>query len=211
MAAAVTTRLKLATGICLVAQRDVFQTAKQVASLDVLSGGRFLFGVGAGWNAPELADHGTAFDERFAVMRERIAAMKQLWGAEKAEYHGDHVDFAPSYAWPKPLQQPHPPIHMGGAGITEIRRAVAYCDGWVPLYSENETAPLALVPKLQEALAAAGRGADRFELTLYFCPPTEEVVAKCQEAGATRVLFPLPSLPESEALAVLDGYAKRIA
>jgi len=210
LAAAVTTRLKLATGICLVPQRDVFQTAKQVASLDVFSGGRFLFGVGAGWNAPEVEDHGTPFAQRFEVLRERILAMKRLCTEEKAEYHGAHVDFGPTYAWPKPAQQPHPPIHMGGAGLTAIRRAVACCNGWVPLYSEDEKAPLALLPRLQEALSAAGRDADAFELSLYFCPPTAEVVEKCRAAGATRVLFPLPSAAENETLHTLDGYAKLI-
>ncbi len=124
VAAAATSTLKLATGICLVPQRDVLQTAKQVASLDLFSGGRFLFGIGGGWNQPEIENHGTIHSERFAVMRERIEAMKALWSEEKAEYHGKYVDFGPAYAWPKPVQKPHPPIHVGGAGLRAIRRAV---------------------------------------------------------------------------------------
>jgi len=211
MAAAVTEHLKLGTGICLVPQRDVFQTAKQVASLDRFSGGRFLFGVGGGWNVPEIENHGTDASQRFGVMRERIEAMKQLWTEEQAEYHGKHVDFGPAYAWPKPLQQPHPPIHVGGAGLRAIRRAVRYGDGWIPLMSGGDDDPVALVPQLREQLEAAGRDPAAFEVTIYFCPPAAEVVERCREGGVTRVLFPAPSLPEAELLPVLDGYAKLFA
>jgi probable F420-dependent oxidoreductase len=208
MAAAVTERLRLGTGICLVPQRDVFQTAKQVASLDLYSGGRFLFGVGGGWNRPEIEHHGTAFEQRFAVMRERIEAMKLLWTEEKAEYHGDHVDFGPSYAWPKPAQRPHPPIHVGGAGLRAIRRAVRYGDGWIPLMSLGDDDPIALLPRLREELERAGRDASGFEVTLYFCPPDPDVVKRAEEAGITRVLFPLASVPRDAALAALDTFAK---
>ncbi|MCZ6823537.1 MAG: LLM class F420-dependent oxidoreductase [Deltaproteobacteria bacterium] len=210
VAAAVTSTLKLATGICLVPQRDVLQTAKQVASLDLFSGGRFLFGVGAGWNQPEIENHGTIHAERFAVMRERIEAMKVLWSEEKAEYHGKYVDFGPAYAWPKPVQKPHPPIHVGGAGLRAIRRAVRYGDGWVPLMSGGDDDPVALLPKLHEQLRAAGRPLEGFEVTIYFCPPNPETVKRFADGGIDRVLFPLPSVPEAEALGVLDGYAKLI-
>lgn len=208
MAAAVTERLKVATGICLVPQRDVFQTAKQVASLDHLSGGRFLFGVGGGWNRPEIENHGTDFSKRFAVMRERIEAMKQLWTEEKAEYHGQHVDFGPSYAWPKPAQKPHPPVHVGGAGLRAIRRAVRYGDGWVPLMSGGDDDPIALLPTLREELAKAGRDAAAFETTLYLCPPDPALLERAAEAGIDRVLFPLGSDPRGAALATLDAFAK---
>jgi alkanesulfonate monooxygenase SsuD/methylene tetrahydromethanopterin reductase-like flavin-dependent oxidoreductase (luciferase family) len=143
-------------------------------------------------------------------MRERVEAMVQLWTQEKAEYHGEHVDFGPSYAWPKPVQEPHPPVHVGGAGLRAIRRAVRYGDGWVPLMATDENDPVTLLPRLREELAAAGRDADAFEVSVYFCPPSEEVVGRCGEAGITRVLFPVPSLPEDAVLGVLDGYAKRI-
>jgi probable F420-dependent oxidoreductase len=208
LAAAATTRLKLATGICLVPQRDVFQTAKQVASLDLFSGGRFLFGVGGGWNRPEIANHGTDPARRFAVMRERIEAMQRLWSDERAEYHGEHVDFGPCYAWPKPLQRPHPPIHVGGAGLRAIRRAVRYGDGWVPLMGAGADDPVALLPRLREALATADRDGAAFEVSIYFCPPDPAVVDRCREGGIDRVLFPVPSRPEGEVRAVLDGYAK---
>jgi probable F420-dependent oxidoreductase len=202
MMAAVTKRLRLGTGICLVPQRDVFQTAKQVASLDVFSGGRFLFGVGAGWNQPELEDHGTAFGERFAVMRERIEAMKLLWTEEKAEYHGDHVDFSPAYAWPKPIQQPHPPIHVGGAGPPAIRRAVRYGDGWIPLWADG--APLGLMPELRSRARDAGRDPDSLPVTIYWCPAEPGALERCREAGVARVLLMLASVGEADALRELD-------
>src|SRR5437667_8341523 len=131
-AAVATTRLKVGTGVCLVAQRDPIQTAKLVASIDQVSGGRFLFGIGGGWNAEEMADHGTAFATRFKLMRERIAAMKEIWTKPEAEYHGDLVDFPPMMAWPKPVQKPHPPVIVGGAFPYAARRALSYGDGWNP-------------------------------------------------------------------------------
>jgi probable F420-dependent oxidoreductase len=208
MAAAATNTLKLATGICLVPQRDVFQTAKQVASLDALSGGRFLFGVGGGWNQPEIENHGTPYGKRFGVMRERIEAMKQLWSEKTAEYHGEHVDFGPCYAWPKPIQKPHPPIHVGGAGLRAIRRAVRYGDGWVPLMGTGEDDPVSLIPELHAQLRAAGRSAEGFETTIYFCPPDPDTVKRCADGGIDRLLFPCGSVGRDETLATLDTYAK---
>jgi probable F420-dependent oxidoreductase len=137
-AAAATTHLRVATGVCLVQQRDPIQTAKLVASLDQLSGGRFLFGVGSGWNAEEMADHGTPFRSRHRIARERIEAMQLIWTQEKAEYHGAFVSFDPMMAWPKPVQQPHPPIIVGGAFPYGARRAIRYGDGWVPHASRPE-------------------------------------------------------------------------
>ncbi|MFQ5513332.1 MAG: LLM class F420-dependent oxidoreductase [Myxococcota bacterium] len=206
MAAAVTTRLRIATGICLVPQRDVFQTAKLVATLDQFSGGRFLFGVGGGWNRPEIEDHGTPFAERFAVMRERIEAMQQLWTQEKAEYHGKYVDFTPCCAWPKPAQNPHPPIHVGGAGVPALRRTIRYGDGWVPLWNDGENAPLPLLPRLRELAEQHGRDVERLEVSIYFCPPDPDTVERCREAGITRVLFPLGAMGRDATLAQLDRY-----
>jgi probable F420-dependent oxidoreductase len=131
-AAAVTKTLLLGTGICLIAQRDAIQTAKQVASLDQVSGGRFLFGVGNGWNEDEMANHGTAFASRHKLARERIEAMKVIWTESKAEYHGELVNFEPMMAWPKPVQKPHPPIIVGGAFPYGARRALHYGNGWMP-------------------------------------------------------------------------------
>ncbi len=208
IAAVATSRIKLGTGICLVPQRDVFQTAKQVASLDRYSEGRFLFGIGAGWNQPELENHGTPHSERFDVMREKTEAMIQLWTQEPSEYHGKFVDFAPCHSWPKPLQTPHPPVHVGGVGPRAIRRAVAYGDGWIPLMGYGAADPVPQIPRLHEALDAAGRSAQNFEVSIYFCPPDAETVARCMEAGVTRVLFPAPSAARGEVLKALDGFAE---
>ncbi len=209
-AAAATTTLKLGSGICLVPQRDVFQTAKQVASLDLYSGGRFLFGVGGGWNQPEVENHGIPHRDRFVIMREKIEAMIQLWTEEQAEYHGKFVDFSPCHTWPKPVQSPHPPVHVGGMGPAAIRRAVRYGDGWIPLMGAGEDDPLKLIPQLHRALEDAGRDVESFEVSIYFCPANAEVVERCSQAGATRVLFGSPSGPAEELLPALDTLAELI-
>src|SRR6478672_10326087 len=131
-AASATERILLATGICLVIQRDPIITAKEVASLDRLSGGRFLFGVGAGWNLDEMENHGTNPERRFSLMRERVEAMKEIWTAEEPSYHGRHVDFDPIWSWPKPVQDPHPPVLVGGNGPTVEDRVLRFGDGWMP-------------------------------------------------------------------------------
>src|SRR5580704_10671369 len=132
-AAAVTKTLKVATGVCLVQQRDVIQTAKLVASLDQVSGGRFLFGIGGGWNQDEMENHGTVFATRFLRVRESIEAMKEIWTKPEAEYHGEIVSFDPVFTWPKPVQKPHPPILVGGGFPQGARRAIRYGDGWLPI------------------------------------------------------------------------------
>jgi len=209
-AAAATTTLKLGSGICLVPQRDVFQTAKQVASLDLYSGGRFLFGIGGGWNQPEVENHGIPHRDRFVIMREKVEAMKELWVEEQAEYHGKFVDFTPVHVWPKPVQSPHPPIHVGGMGPAAIRRAVRYGDGWIPLMGEGDADPLALIPRLHESLEQAGRDPKRFEITIYFCPPDPAVLERCRAAGVTRVLFGAPSKQRDELLPALDAWLEWI-
>ncbi len=160
-AAAATTRLRVATGVCLVVQRDPIQTAKQVASLDQVSGGRFLLGIGAGWNAEEMADHGTDFTSRFEVMRERVEAMRLIWTKSKPEYHGKFVEFPPMMTWPKPVQKPHPPVLVGGAFPYGARRAIAYGDGWVP--HARRPAYGDVLGKLPEfrAMCAGGRARPR--------------------------------------------------
>jgi probable F420-dependent oxidoreductase len=207
-AAAATTTLKLGSGICLVPQRDVFQTAKQVASLDLYSGGRFLFGIGGGWNQPELENHGIPHRHRFVIMREKVEAMIQLWTEEQAEYHGKFVNFSACHVWPKPVQSPHPPIHVGGAGPASIRRAVRYGNGWIPLMGVGDADPLLLIPGLHRALEETGRAVEDFEITIYFCPADLEVVKRCEDAGVTRVLFGAPSVAEGELVPALDALAE---
>ena len=209
MAAEATETLLLGTSICLVVQRDPIQLAKQVASLDALSGGRLQLGVGGGWNPLEIANHGTDFAKRLAVMRERIDAMKEIWTKDVAEFHGEYVDFGPMYAWPKPAQKPHPPIHVA-ANAKGLGRVVAQGDGWFPILNEeNENEVYDNIPVLRERLQKAGRDADSVEVSVYMCPQDEGVIERCREHGVGRVIFLLQPegrdtvLPEIDRLAEL--------
>ena len=207
-AAAVTTRLQVATGICLVVQRDPIQTAKQVASLDQVSGGRFLFGIGAGWNAEEMADHGTEFKSRFAVMRERVEAMKAIWTKSKPEYHGTHVEFPPMMTWPKPVQKPHPPVIVGGSFPYGARRAIAYGDGWVPHVRRPEYGEvLGFLPEFRKMAMEAGRDPAALPITVWGTPDDATNVKRYQDEGAARFVFSLPSAKADEILPVLDRLA----
>src|ERR1700730_12272647 len=161
--------IKVGTGICLVVQRAPIHTAKQVASLDHLSNGRFLFGIGAGWNREEMANHGTDFSTRWKLMRERVEAMKASWTQDVAEYHGEMGDFAPMWSWPKPIQKPHPPVILGGSGPKILNRVVAYADGWMP----NRCDALGRREELRELARAAGRG--DIPVTVYPKPAREEL------------------------------------
>ena len=206
--AATTTTLRLGTGITLVVERDPIHTAKEVASLDVLSGGRVLFGVGAGWNLEEMADHGTDPDRRFGLMRERVEAMKAVWTSEVAEYHGDQVSFGPMYQNPKPVQSPHPPVHVGGVAPGGLRRAVAYGDGWIPIGGRTRVDGKELSALRAEACAAAGRDPATLEVSIYYAPPDPAVLANLAEHGIERAAFAVPSAPRDEVLPVLDRYAE---
>jgi probable F420-dependent oxidoreductase len=204
-AAAVTTRLKVATGICLVVQRDPLQTAKSVATLDRVSNGRFLFGIGAGWNAEEMRNHGTEFKTRLSLMRERVLAMKELWTQAKPEFHGKFVEFAPVMTWPKPVQKPHPPIHVGGGFPRAAERAIDYGDGWMPIFGRDEI--LERIPEVRERVHAAGRDPDKFEISIFAAPPQPELLARARGAGVTRCVFGLPPAKAEEVLPLLDRYA----
>jgi probable F420-dependent oxidoreductase len=202
-AAAVTTTLKLGTGVCLVIQRDTIQTAKLVASLDQVSGGRFLFGIGGGWNVEEIENHGTRFETRMKKMREQIAAMKEIWTKNTAEYHGDLVSFAPMMAWPKPVQKPHPPVILGGAFPWAARRAVRYGDGWYPNASSGN--PDEYLPKFREMAREAGR--DPLPVTLGGAPEDADRLKHFRDMGVVRVNFPLLSETADEILPRLDRIA----
>jgi probable F420-dependent oxidoreductase len=205
MAAQATRDILLGTSICLVVQRDPIQLAKQIATLDAFSGGRFQLGVGGGWNPLEMANHGTDYNERIAIMDERIDAMKRIWADEKAEYHGKHVDFGPIYAWPKPAQKPHPPIHVAVNLPKGMRRVVRQGDGWFPLLQNGDpSSVIDQLPALREALGAAGRDPGSVETSVYICPPDQEVVGRLRDAGVERAIFLLDPLPRDEALAQLD-------
>src|SRR6266542_4407373 len=178
-AAAATERLRVATGICLVVERDPITTAKEVASLDRLSGGRFLFGVGAGWNVEEMANHGTDAGRRFGVMRERIEAMKAIWTEDEASYHGRYVDVDPIWSWPKPLQEPHPPIIVGGNGEHVLDRVIAYGDEWMPNRIESVDELPARIDRLGQMVAEAGREAPAIGL---YAAPAEAAEMDSYEA-----------------------------
>jgi probable F420-dependent oxidoreductase len=205
-AAAVTTELKLATGICLVVQRDPIATAKEVATLDRICGGRFMFGVGAGWNREEMANHGTDPGTRFSLMRERVEAMKAIWTREEAEYHGRHVSFDPIWQWPKPLQEPHPPVLLGGNGPKVLDRVVSFADGWMPNWGLQTNEELIdRVGELQRLASEAGRG--RIPVTVYAARAKLEVLAPLAEAGVERAVLWIPPAPRDEVAPRLERLA----
>jgi len=203
-AALASTTLRVGTGICLVVQRDPIHTAKQVASLDVLSNGRFLFGIGAGWNREEMADHGTDFPTRWRLMRERVEAMKAMWTQDEAEYHGEVVDFGPMWCWPKPVQRPHPPVILGGSGPNVLKRVVAYGDGWMP----NRGEVIGRMPELKTMAEAAGRG--NIPVTVYPKADASEL-EQFALAGVDRCIFYVPPDGRDQALARLDELTRLVA
>lgn len=203
-AASATTTLKLATGICLVAQHDPIVLAKQTATLDLLSGGRFIFGVGYGWNRPEAEHHGTAFEARRDTLRERVLAVQALWTEDEASFDGEHVSFAPSWSWPKPVQEPHPPVLLGAAlGERTLREIVEFADGWMPIGASAAEEGL---PQLRRAAEDHGRDPDSLSVTVYGTRPDPERLAALAEIGVERTVLWLPSADEGEALDVLERY-----
>jgi len=206
-AASVTSEIKLGTGITLVAQRDPIWTAKEVASLDHLSGGRVIFGVGYGWNKEEMAHHGIPYGERRSIMREKILMMKALWTQEEASFDGERLQLEKSWAWPKPVQTPHPPIVMGGApGPKTLRDIVDYCDGWIPLAGRHDIA--GQVEAVRAAVADAGRDPDTFEVTAHGVKLDQ--LDTLEAAGVDRVVFTLPPLGDDVVFAKLDEWQRAI-
>src|SRR3954470_5669721 len=201
-AAATTTTLRLGFGIMLLPQRDPITTAKAVASLDVVSGGRVEIGLGAGWNVPEIENHGTPFDRRFGVMRERAEAMKAIWTEDEASYHGRHVDFDPIWSWPKPVQKPHPPIIIGGNGERVLDRVIAFGDEWMPNRIESVDELRARIDRLGEMAADAGREAPT--IGLYAAPAEATEMESYEAIGVSRYVLFVPPVPRSEAEARLD-------
>ncbi len=210
-AAAVTTRLKLATGICLVIQRDTIQTAKLVASLDQVSKGRFLFGIGCGWNAEEIEDHGTVYETRALKMREQIEAMKEIWTKDQPEYRGTIVNFPPMTTWPKPVQTPHPPVIVGGAFRLAARRAIRYGDGLLPQApSAGSGSPEEFMPRLRQMAGEAGRDPQSLPVTLGGAPEDLDLLKRNRDLGIARMTVRLPPAKADEILPVLDRWANLI-
>jgi probable F420-dependent oxidoreductase len=205
-AAAATQTLRLGTGVSLVPQREPIATAKALASLDVLSHGRVLFGVGVGWIPEEIANHGIDPPTRWAVMDERVQAMRAIWTQDEAEYHGRHVDFGPIWSWPKPKQRPHPPILIGGAGKGVIRRVLAYGDEWMPHAGMPVEQLGARIRELQDTARAAGRDAD-IPVTVQGAEPDARALDELREVGVTRATLYAPSADADQVLRFLDDVA----
>ncbi|HVV10156.1 LLM class F420-dependent oxidoreductase [Amycolatopsis sp.] len=197
-AASVTDHLLLATGVALLVQRDVIHTANEVASLDMISNGRVIFGVGVGWNREEMRNHGTDPRTRGALINEQIEALKAIWTQDEAEFHGKHIDFDPIFAWPKPVQRPHPPIYVGGESPAALDRLLKHCDGWLP----REGTDVAELRRVRSWLAENGRPDVPF--TIFGAGRDRARLEQYAEAGVDRVTFMLPTRPESETLTALD-------
>jgi probable F420-dependent oxidoreductase len=203
VAAMASKTIRLATGICLLIQRDPIHTAKEVASVDLVSNGRFIFGVGAGWNREEMADHGVDFSTRWKLLREKVEAVKAIWTQEQAEYHGDMVNFGPMWSWPKPVQRPHPPVLLGGSGPKILERVVRYADGWMP----NRGDTIERIPELQEMARAAGR--EPIPVTVYPKPVAGEI-ERMAAAGVERCIYWVPADGRDQALTKLEELGRMI-
>jgi probable F420-dependent oxidoreductase len=208
-AAAATTSLKVATGICLVQQRDVIQTAKLVASIDRVSRGRFLFGIGGGWNQDEMENHGAVFETRFLRVRESIEAMKEIWTKDQAEYHGEIVKFDPIFANPKPVQKPYPPIIVGGGWPQGARRAIRYGDGWLPIISAEGLAKI--LPQYEAMAKEAGREVSAAPITAWHGKFEPDAVQRFRDLGVVRMVTTLPPAGAEKILPILDRCAEMMA
>lgn len=208
--AAVTTDVRLGSGIALVPQRDPIWLAHQVASLDVVSGGRFDFGIGFGWNIEEMANHGADTTRRRAVTRERMLAIKEIFTNDEAEFHGDHVDFDPIWSWPKPIQQPNPPIFIGASPTpVTFRHIVEYADGWIPISGRFPIEDR--IAELRRLAEDSGRNPAELMIGVYNAPAKPPVLASLREAGVDFILLSLESMPEEESLDTLGRYAELVA
>ena len=203
-AAAVTSRIKLGTGICLVIERDPIILAKECASLDMISGGRLILGLGAGWNVEEMENHGASFEHRWAIVREKVLAMKAIWTQDAAEFHGKHVDFDPIWSWPKPVQPGGPPIWLGANSKWVFDRVAEYCEGWMPIGGAGSGA----METMSAALEKRDRSIADLDVALFGAPADEEQANFRLEQGFTHLVFGLPQRSESEVLTHLDTIAK---
>jgi probable F420-dependent oxidoreductase len=207
-AAAVTEHLKLGTGICLIHEREPIALAKAVASLDMISAGRVLFGIGAGWNAEEIQNHGTPFADCWKITRERILAMREIWTLEAAELHGDYVNFDKLWSYPKPVQKGGPPVIIGANTKWAHRPVIEYGDGWMPIFGPKDLRDS--LTELKQLAEEAGRDISTIDLGVFGVPAKEEIINGLVEAGFERLIFWLPPAPEDEIVPRLDRYAKFI-
>jgi probable F420-dependent oxidoreductase len=207
--ATATTTLRLGTGISLVAQHDPLWLAKQIATLDVLSDGRVEFGIGYGWNREEMRSHGVAYGERRAMLREHVLTMRALWTEEEASFSGDFVHLEPSWAWPKPVQQPHPPIVMGGAaGPKTIAHIVEFCDGWMPIYGRYAITDA--IGRLREAAEDAGRDPATIEIGVFSAPGKPDRLEALRDAGVSRIVLFLPQESRDAAMKAIESHTQLV-
>lgn len=205
-AAAATERLLVGSGICLVIERDPITLAKEVASLDHVSGGRALLGIGAGWNLEEMENHGTDPARRWRRMRETIEAMKAIWANDEGEYHGELIDFDPIWQWPKPAQNPHPPVIIGGDGPTTLKRVARYGDGWMPIDGRNRDDFAPAIAELNDLAAEQGRGP--MSVSLFGSGPNPARIEKHAKAGVDRIVFLVPPAPADVVLPMVEERAR---
>ena len=203
--AAVTKTIMLGTGICLVIERDPIILAKEVASLDHLSGGRVLFGIGGGWNLEEMENHGTKPSIRWKILRERILAMKEIWTKDEAEFHGDYVNFDPIWSWPKPVAKPHPPIIVGGSGPRTLDRVLEWGDEWMPIGGRGGGELAAKIAELRSRAKAMGRG--HIPVSIFGARADPAAILELEEAGVDRCVFGLPPAPADRVLPIVERYA----
>ena len=189
-------------------QRDPIVTAKSIASLDLLSGGRFEFGIGGGWNVEEMENHGARYATRFKLMRERVLAMKEIWTQDEAEFHGKHVDFDPIWSWPKPVQKPHPPIYVGGGGPHTFQRVVEYGDAWLPILARVPGNIKERIDELNRMAAEKGRGP--IPVTAFGARPDAATIEQYEAAGIERCVLWLPPAPADEVMPVLERYTELV-
>ena len=205
MASAVTSKLRVGTGICLVIERDPITLAKEVATLDRLSNGRLLFGIGGGWNAEEMENHGINFKQRWSILREKIEAMKAIWTEDEPEYHGEFVNFDKVWSWPKPVQKPHPPVLLGTSSTRGLQRVVDYCDGWLPIPARTDL--VASIADLRACAEKSGRDPRSISVTVFGAQADERGIEAYRTAGVERVCFSLPAANREKVLPLLDRYA----
>jgi probable F420-dependent oxidoreductase len=201
--AGVTEHIRLGTGICLVIERDPITLAKEVASLDLISNGRFVLGIGAGWNREEMENHGANYPKRWAVVREKVLAMKAIWAEDEAEFHGEHVDFDPIWSWPKPVQAGGPPIWIGANSKWVFDRVAEYADGWMPIGGLGT----GNMERMTEALTARGRKIEDLEMALFGAPTDIDQLKGRIEQGFDELIFSLPDAPADKVLPLLDKLA----
>jgi probable F420-dependent oxidoreductase len=209
IAAGVTKNLKLATGICIAVEHHTITLAKTVATLDHVSKGRVLLGLGGGWNREEMENHGVQYASRFRKLEEQMQALKVVWTEEQASFHGEFVQFDKIWSWPKPSQKPHPPLYLGGSTDHTLRRVARFAEGWLPI-TVNADAIIAKIPKLDALAREEGRDPESIAISIFAAPPKDDVVMKCRDTRAERIIFQLPPQGESETLRRLDRYARWI-